>query len=61
MPIDDDILDCWKAIASYLKVSEKTAMRYAQQRELPVVKNQAGHPMIRKSDADKWMFKCLNL
>lgn len=49
-----DILTGWKAICEYLKVSEKTAIRYKKQRGLPVTKDPAGHPVIKKQSADNW-------
>jgi predicted site-specific integrase-resolvase len=49
-----DTLTRWGDIALYLKVSEKTAMRYHKKRGLPVVKDPAGHPIIKKADIDKW-------
>jgi hypothetical protein len=52
----DDILIGWKAISSYLKVSEKTAQRY-RDKGMPVKINEAGHPFITKADADKWMLR----
>lgn len=52
----NDILDRWKQIADYLRVSEKTAIRYIK-RGLPVKFDPAGHPIIRKSDADAWRLK----
>ena len=48
------LLDRWGLIAQYLGVSEKTAMRYYKHRGLPVTKDPAGHPMIKKETIDKW-------
>jgi len=48
-----DILIGWKEIAQYLRVSEKTASRY-EDRGLPVKRDAAGHPVIKKKCADKW-------
>jgi len=53
----NDILIGWKEIAEYLRVSEKTAMRYQKERECPIKKNNAGHPVIEKSTADEWRLK----
>lgn len=50
----DEILIGWKEIAKYLRVSEKTAMRYEKEKMLPVKRDPAGHPTIRKSRADHW-------
>ncbi len=52
-----DILIGWKEISKYLRVSEKTAKRYQKERELPVKKDPAGHPMIKKNTADEWRLK----
>jgi hypothetical protein len=49
-----DILTTWKEIAAYLKVSVKTAKRYRKHKGLPVRKDPAGHPVIKKQVADKW-------
>jgi len=49
-----DTLTRWGDIALYLNVSEKTAMRYHKKRGLPVVKDPAGHPIIKKENIDKW-------
>lgn len=50
----DDILENWKQIAAFLKVSEQTAMRYYKKRGLPVTINKAGHPIIKKEVAENW-------
>lgn len=49
-----EILIGWKDIAVYLQVSEKTAIRYGKDKGLPVQKDPAGHPVIKKECADKW-------
>lgn len=49
-----DTLTRWGDIALYLKVSEKTAMRYHKKRGLPVDKDPAGHPIITKEAINKW-------
>lgn len=49
-----EILITWKEIAQYLKVSVKTAKRYHKLKGLPITKDPAGHPVIRKQIADKW-------
>lgn len=51
-----EILIGWKEIAQYLRVSEKTATRY-QDRGLPIERDPAGHPVIKKKCADNWRFK----
>lgn len=50
----DDILEGWGSIAKHLRVSEKTAIRYWKQKGLPVTKNRAGHPVIKKTVAENW-------
>lgn len=50
----DDILEGWNAISSFLKVSDKTAIRYYKKKGLPVKKNKAGHPVIKKAVAENW-------
>jgi predicted site-specific integrase-resolvase len=50
----NDLLIGWKEISDYLQVSEKTAMRYERERKLPVKKDPAGHPIIKKEKADEW-------
>jgi len=52
-----DILTGWKEISSYLKVSEKTALRYHKHRGLPVKRDPAGHPVLKKKSADEWRLK----
>lgn len=52
-----DILIGWKEISQYLQISEATALRYKNEKELPVVKDPAGHPMMRKIDADEWRLR----
>ena len=52
-----DILIGWKEISQYLRVSEKTAMRYRDERALPIEKDPAGHPVIKKNTADEWRLK----
>jgi hypothetical protein len=51
----DEVLQNWGSIATYLEVSEKTAMRY-EKRGLPIERDPAGHPFITKQAADKWKF-----
>lgn len=55
----DDLLDRWGKIADFLKVSEKTAQRYANLKNdpLPVKYDPAGHPIIKKSVAEKWKLR----
>jgi len=50
----DDILINWGQIANFLKVSERTAIRYFKEKGLPVKINKAGHPIIKKEVAEKW-------
>jgi len=53
----DEILEGWNEISTYLKVSDKTAVRYWKKKGLPVKKNRAGHPVITKSLAEIWKLK----
>jgi hypothetical protein len=55
-----DILIGWKEISTYLRVSEKTAVRYQKERGLPVEKDPAGHPIIKKDHADEWRLNAAN-
>jgi hypothetical protein len=50
----DEILEGWNEISKYLKVSDRTAIRYWKEKGLPVKKNCAGHPVITKTVAEKW-------
>jgi len=50
----DDILENWGSIAKFLKVSERTAIRYFKHKGLPVKINKAGHPVIKKQTAENW-------
>ena len=59
--INEDILNSWNEISTYLGVSDRTAQRYAKERGLPVVKDYAGHPIIKKESIDEWKLKPLNL
>lgn len=52
-----DLLTGWKEIAQHLRVSEKTAMRYSKERGLPVTKDPAGHPVIKKETANDWRMR----
>ena len=52
--MEEGILNSWKEISSYLCVTERTAQRYKQYRELPVVTDRAGHPIIKKESIDEW-------
>ena len=54
MILNEEILVGWKEISNYLRVSEKTAMRYCQERGLPVIKDPAGHPTIKKEIVEAW-------
>jgi hypothetical protein len=49
-----DILEGWNEISLFLKVSDKTAIRYWKFKGLPVKKNKAGHPVIKKTVAENW-------
>jgi len=53
----EDLLIGWKEISSYLRISVQTAWRYQKSKGLPVKKDPAGHPIIKKSTADKWRLK----
>lgn len=55
----ETLLIGWKDIASHLRVSEKTAMRYETERKLPVARDPAGHPIIRGEDVDEWRLRHL--
>ena len=52
-----DLLTAWKEIAQHLRVSEKTAMRYSKEKGLPVTKDPAGHPVIKKETANDWRMR----
>ncbi len=52
---DDEIVFVrWGEISSYLGVSNKTAVRYAQDKGLTVHRDPAGHPWITKAEIDAW-------
>lgn len=44
----------WKEISSYLRVSERTAIRYHKEKGLPITYDPAGHPTIEKAAASDW-------
>jgi predicted site-specific integrase-resolvase len=50
----NDILTGWKEISQYMKVSYRTAIRYKNEKGLPVQINKAGHPVIKKETVDVW-------
>ena len=50
----EEILEGWNAISAFLKVSDRTAIRYYKHKGLPVKKNKAGHPIIKKQSAEHW-------
>ncbi len=52
-----DLLIGWKEIADYLRVSERTAMRYSKHRGFPVQRDRIGHPVAAKSTVDEWRIK----
>ena len=52
-----DKLIGWKEISNYLRVSEKTAQRYQRERGLPITRDPAGHPVIKKTLAEEWRVK----
>ena len=52
---DDTVLDRWGLIAGYLKVSERTAMRYLEL-GLPIVFDPAGHPTTTPAKLDEWRY-----
>jgi len=56
----ESILVGWKEIAIYLRVSEKTAIRYLKDRSLPVQKDPAGHPVIDKKMVDSWRLQIMS-
>jgi excisionase family DNA binding protein len=49
-----EILDRWGLIAEYLRVSERTVLRYAEKGILQITRDPAGHPIITKTELDKW-------
>lgn len=49
-----ELLERWKEISSYLKVSEKTARKYFKYYGLPITFDPAGHPIIFKGDILQW-------
>jgi excisionase family DNA binding protein len=49
-----DILDRWGLIAQYLRVSERTVLRYIEKGILEISRDPAGHPIITKTELDKW-------
>jgi len=51
---DSDVLVRWSSISKYLGVSDKTAIRYAKDKDLPVQRDPAGHPWITKGAIVKW-------
>ena len=53
---DDTVLDRWGLIASYLKVSERTAKRYHLERGLPIHYDPAGHPITTPAKLNEWRF-----
>ena len=55
-----DILDRWGLIADYLRVSERTAIRYYTNNSLPVTFDPAGHPKITKEQIDHWKNSALS-
>jgi len=50
----NDILDRWGLIADYLRVSEKTVVRYVKKGILPILRDPAGHPVVTKAELDTW-------
>ena len=54
----DDILTQWGNIATELKCSVQTAIRYAKlpKKPLPVKYDPAGHPTITKTQVREWRF-----
>ena len=54
----EDILDRWGLIATHLKVSEKTAMRY-KDRGAPISYDEVGHPITTKQALDQWKIRNL--
>jgi len=54
-----EILTTWKEIATYLRVSVRTAKRYRKNKGLPVSRDPAGHPTIKKNTVDEWKIKAI--
>lgn len=58
MPSDGERLAGWKSIAAYLRVSERTAIRWAQEYGLPVARMARGsRPFVQTTtqQLDEWM------
>ena len=52
---DDTVLDRWGLIASYLKVSVMTALRY-RRLGLPITYDPAGHPITTPAELNEWRY-----
>jgi hypothetical protein len=52
----NDVLTGWQAIAQYLRVSEKTALRYSKLKRLPVTYNDTGRVASTRQALDEWCF-----
>jgi hypothetical protein len=52
-----NLLSGWKEIAKELNVCEKTAIKYAKEKKLPVQRDPAGHPIIKKENLENWRLK----
>lgn len=55
--LNENYVKGWKAIANYLGVSERTAMRWAEQHALPVCRDAHGQGSVlaRRSELDAWL------
>ena len=51
---EEELLIGLKEIAVYMRISERTAIRYSKERGLQVKRDHAGHPVIKKIEIDKW-------
>ncbi len=57
-PMQDDILNGWKEIGSYLHISEKNARRWELTDKLPILRPEGrkkGPVLARKSSLDAWL------
>jgi hypothetical protein len=52
----DDVLTGWQSISDYLRVSQKTAMRYKKNLKLPVCYNSDGRVTTTRQALDSWRF-----
>jgi hypothetical protein len=54
---NDGWLTGWKAIASYLGVCERTAMRYTDNYGMPVRRLPSGKTTVLRNELDNWRTK----